>query len=74
MAAKKKVARRTVMRSSTGKKLYAVRRADGTFSDIQSYARSSRADQATRSTKETATRTRKAAKRKTTKKRTVKKK
>ena len=52
MATKKKAARRTTMRSSTGKKLYAVRNADGTFKDIQSYARSSRADQARRSKKE----------------------
>ena len=49
MAAKKKAARRTVMRSSAGKKLYAVRNPDGTFKDIQDYARSSRADQATTS-------------------------
>jgi topoisomerase IA-like protein len=33
------MAKRTVMRSSAGKKLYAVRAADGTFEDIQSYAR-----------------------------------
>ncbi len=33
------MAKRTVMRSSAGKKLYAVRNADGTFEDIQSYAR-----------------------------------
>lgn len=37
--AKKKVARRTTHRSSTGKKLYAVRKADGTFKDIQTYQR-----------------------------------
>ena len=35
MAAKK----RTTLRSSDGKKLYADRNADGTFSDIQSYKR-----------------------------------
>jgi hypothetical protein len=35
----KKKARRTVMYSSAGKKLYAVRKADGTFKDIQSYQR-----------------------------------
>ena len=37
--------RRTTHRSSSGKKLYAVRDAKGRFKDIQSYARSSRADQ-----------------------------
>lgn len=31
--------KRTVLRSSAGKKLYAVRNADGTFEDIQSYAK-----------------------------------
>jgi hypothetical protein len=46
--------RRTTMRSSKGKKLYAVRNADGTFKDIQSYARSSRADQARKSKAEKA--------------------
>ena len=59
MAAKK---RRTVLRSSAGKKLYAVRNADGTFNDIQDYARSSRADQAKRSKAETKARRKKAAK------------
>jgi hypothetical protein len=54
MAAKKKAGRRTVLRSSTGKKLYAVRAADGTFKDIQSYARASAADQRKRSKAETA--------------------
>lgn len=40
MAAKKKGKRtRTTLRSSKGTKLYAVRNADGTFHDIQSYAR-----------------------------------
>jgi hypothetical protein len=53
MAAKKAV-RRTVLRSSKGKKLYAVRNADGTFKDIQDYARASRADQAKKSKKEKA--------------------
>jgi hypothetical protein len=37
--------RRTTHRSASGKKLYAVRDAKGRFKDIQSYARSSRADQ-----------------------------
>ena len=31
--------KRTTLRSSAGKKLYAVRNADGTFKDIQTYAR-----------------------------------
>ena len=35
----KKKARRTVMYSSKGKKLYAVRAADGSFKDIQHYSR-----------------------------------
>lgn len=37
-------ARRTTHRSSAGKKLYAVRSADGTFKDIQTYERAHRAD------------------------------
>jgi hypothetical protein len=44
--------RRTTMRSTKGKKLYAVRNADGTFKDIQTYERASRADQARTSKKE----------------------
>ena len=35
----KKKARRTVMYSTGGKKLYAVRAADGSFKDIQQYSR-----------------------------------
>ena len=35
----KKKARRTVLYSSKGKKLYAVRSADGQFKDIQQYSR-----------------------------------
>jgi hypothetical protein len=54
MAAKKKAVRRTVLRSSKGKKLYAVRNPDGTFKNIQDYARASRADQAKKSKKEKA--------------------
>ena len=67
MAAKKKAARRTVLRSSKGKKLYAVRNADGSFSDIQDYARASRADQSTKSKQETTSK-KKAAKKKSAKK------
>ncbi len=45
MAAKKKGKRtRTTLRSSKGTKLYAVRNADGTFHDIQSYKRAHAAD------------------------------
>lgn len=40
----KKKGRRTVLRSSKGKKLYAVRSAGGQFKDIQSYARAHAAD------------------------------
>ena len=42
--ASKKKARRTVMYSSKGKKLYAKRNADGTFNDIQQYSRAHAAD------------------------------
>lgn len=38
------MARRTVMRSSTGTKLYAVRDAGGKFKDIQTYKRAHAAD------------------------------
>jgi hypothetical protein len=44
MATKKKAGRRTTLRSSKGTKLYAVRRADGTFADIQTYKRAHAAD------------------------------
>ena len=37
-------ARRTTHRSSAGKKLYAVRDAQGRFKDIQTYERAHRAD------------------------------
>ena len=36
--------KRTTMYSTGGKKLYAVRNADGTFKDIQTYARAHAAD------------------------------
>jgi hypothetical protein len=61
MAAKK----RTTHRSSAGKKLYAVRDADGKFKDIQTHERSSRADQKKKSKAETATARKKKAKSKT---------
>jgi hypothetical protein len=37
-------ARRTTHRSTTGRKLYAVRDAQGRFKDIQTYERAHRAD------------------------------
>jgi hypothetical protein len=43
-AKKKKTVRRTTLRSSKGTKLYAVRNADGTFKDIQTYKRAHSAD------------------------------
>lgn len=53
--------RRTTMYSSGGKKLYAVRSADGTFKDIQTYERAHRADMAKKSAAEKATARKKAA-------------
>jgi hypothetical protein len=44
--------KRTTLRSSAGKKLYAVRNADGTFKDIQTYERAHRADMAKKSAAE----------------------
>jgi hypothetical protein len=73
MAAKKKTVRRTTLRSSKGTKLYAVRNADGTFKDIQSYKRAHAADLRTTSKaeatnkKKTKTVKRKAAKKKKSK-------
>lgn len=61
------MAKRTVLRSSAGKKLYAVRAADGTFEDIQSYARAHAMDIARSSKAE------KSAKKKSAKKKTAKK-
>lgn len=48
----KKKARRTVMYSSKGKKLYAKRDAGGKFKDIQSYARAHKMDMARRAADE----------------------
>jgi hypothetical protein len=59
--------RRTTHRSTAGKKLYAVRGADGTFKDIQTYERAHRTDLAKKSTAE------KDAAKKTTAKKVVKK-
>ncbi|MCU0805377.1 MAG: hypothetical protein MUF79_09855 [Burkholderiales bacterium] len=53
MATKKK-ARRTVMYSSGGKKLYAVRDKTGKFKDIQQYSRAHRMDMARKSKDEVA--------------------
>jgi hypothetical protein len=47
-------ARRTTHRSTAGKKLYAVRDANGRFKDIQTYERAHRADLAKTSKAETA--------------------
>ena len=66
-------ARRTTHRSTAGKKLYAVRDADGKFKDIQTYERAHRADLAKTSKAEAAKGKKKAAKKKAAKKKTVKK-
>jgi len=54
MAAKKKTAKRTTMRSSKGTKLYAVRDAGGKFKDIQTFKRAHAADLRTKSRAEKA--------------------
>ncbi len=61
------MATRTTHRSSTGKKLYAVRDAKGRITDIQTYARAHAADLRKTATKSD-------AKKKTVKKKTVAKK
>ncbi len=72
MATKKKAKKtRTTLRSSTGTKLYAVRNADGTFEDIQSYKRAHGQDVKRTSKAEAA---KKAAPKKTRKKVAAKKK
>ena len=43
------MAKRTTLRSRSGKKLYAVRDASGRFKDIQTYERAHRADMARKS-------------------------
>ncbi len=53
---------RTTHRSSSGKKLYAVRDAKGRFKDIQSYARAHAADLKRTSKAETAAKAKKAKK------------
>lgn len=52
--AKRKKSRRTTMYSSKGKKLYAVRSADGKFKDIQTYKRAHTMDMKRKSKDETA--------------------
>ena len=77
-AAKKK-ARRTVMYSTGGKKLYAVRDASGKFKDIQQYSRAHAMDikrgsaaEATAAAKKAAKKTAKKAAKKTTAKKATK--
>lgn len=66
------MARRTTLRSSKGKKLYAVRNADGSFKDIQTYARAHAAD-LRRTSKAEAPARKKAAKKAAAKKKSAKK-
>jgi hypothetical protein len=56
------MARRTTHRSTSGKKLYAVRDASGRFKDIQTYERAQRADMKKRSKGEKAAARKKAGK------------
>lgn len=67
------MAKRTVLRSSTGKKLYAVRTSDGKFKDIQSYAKAHAADLRSKSKAEAAAGGKKKAKKKAGKKKTARK-
>ncbi len=64
------MAKRTTMRSSKGKKLYAVRDKEGRFKDIQTYKRAHTLDMKRKSKAEIAA----AAKKKTKKKKAKKKK
>ena len=57
-------ARRTTHRSTTGKKLYAVRDAGGQFKDIQTYERAHRGDLAKTAKGEVAARRKRARKKK----------
>ncbi|HEX6832297.1 MAG TPA: hypothetical protein VF132_02085 [Rudaea sp.] len=54
--------RRTTMYSTGGRKLYAVRNADGSFKDIQTYERAHRGDLARKSAAEKAADLKRAAK------------
>jgi hypothetical protein len=60
--------KRTTMYSTKGTKLYAVRKADGTFKDIQTYKRAHKADMAHKSAAEKTAAAKKAAKKPATKK------
>lgn len=67
MAAKKSGSR-TTHRSSSGKKLYAVRDSSGKFKDIQTYKRAHKADMAHKSKAEKTAAAKKAAKKPVAKK------
>ena len=68
-------ARRTTLRSSKGKKLYAVRDSEGQFKDIQTYERAHRMDLQRTSKAETAAKGAKTkARKKTVKKKAARKK
>jgi hypothetical protein len=60
--------KRTTMYSSKGTKLYAVRNADGTFKDIQTYKRAHKADMAHKSKAELMAAAKKAARKPAAKK------
>ena len=60
--------KRTTMYSTKGNKLYAVRNADGTFKDIQTYKRAHKADMAHKSKAEKTAAAKKAAKKPVAKK------
>lgn len=67
------MAKRTTLRSSKGTKLYAVRNADGSFKDIQSYKRAHAADMRHKSKAELAAGAKKTTAKKKTAKKTAKK-
>ena len=68
------MAKRTTMRSSKGTKLYAVRKADGSFKDIQTYKRAHTMDMRRKSKAEIAAAAKKAPAKKKAKRKTAKKK
>jgi len=65
--------KRTTLRSSKGTKLYAVRNADGTFKDIQTYKRAHKADMARKSKAELTAAAKKATAKKAAGKKAAKK-
>ena len=67
------MAKRTTMRSSKGTKLYAVRKADGSFKDIQTYKRAHTMDMRRKSKAEIAAAAKKAPAKKPTKKKAKRK-